>query len=625
MRGTALCAAIETRNIEMTKFLLDAGCDVNARDFDGEPPLLLALRKASSFQGNVLRSGKPKQLDMVHLIINHPQCNLNKFDPVTRNTALHVATSDGQKEVVRWLVMSRSSIALNVNLKDQEGNTALHLAVIRGNIPVIELLADNKDSLCEVNTGEKTFTGYPFNLAGLSCLHVCAKTGNVDCMRALLKRLSKDDKPRSKELLIESDRKSLLSQNVNALTLFEREACLHIACRNGHTDLVRLLLDSMANVHEKDSMGNTPLLVSLVSAEQWQSMSNSIPKFLLKSGSDPNTKAKIHNTRYLVFDLEVTPLIISALQNNVELAKLLVVNGADVNNTDSMGRSALYIAISENSLSVAFYLLRECPDINVNLKLRDGSTCLHALARVIPKHPNDIKDLVKHILEHDCHLSEDNKGETPIHRACEYGSHLLLDAILEQTDRGLLALSNDAVRHLLKEAAADNLADIIQVLLSHGADMNDFDENDPDDCCLFASLQCSNYGIAKYLVEQGLDLTKRHYLKFHELNTDQGKCKADPKHMLHNERNEESDENEEATDDDDGSDSNGSSVNEFDDILNELGDMRLWLNDVVTRPKSLELSCLVVIRNYFREFRIPFREMWKLGLPDKLTTKLRYR
>lgn len=617
MRGTALCAAIEARSYDMTRYLLDSGCDVNARDFDGEPPLLLALRKTSSFQGHASTTRVSDPLSIVSLLINHPNCNLNKFDPITHTTALHLATTEGMVEVVSWLIESRSSSTLNFNVKDKDGNTPLHLATQTANVAIVELLTRSKNCLCTVNAGDQTFTRYPFNLAGLSCMHLCARNGNTDCMKLLLDRLCLDKKQHEIALLGNDKRNdSELFKNVNGLTLYERETCLHIACRNDHEELVKLLLRYGAIVNKEDSMDNTPLLLSLVSQKQWQSRSNNVPRVLLKAGADPNTKARMHHSRYIMYELEVTPLLIAALNDNVELARLLVTHGANVNDTDSEGRTALYTALWENSVQVALFLLRECTQINVNQKLRDGSTCLHALVKVLAREDSGVvNEMARHIFRHGGYISANNKEQTPVHTACEYGNHVFLDVILEVIDKGIYELHEDAVNVLMVNAAADALPEVIRVLLSHGAEIDGSETDGVESSCFYTLLRNSDFETAKFLASQGLDLRKYGFLKLQEVSPKNEAGKS----------MEETNANCESGDDTDEESNTTSSIDEFEDILHEIGDLRLWFKEIASSPMSLELLCLTYIRKYFRSACIPFKSMERLGLPEKTVKRLRYK
>lgn len=615
MRGTALCAAIEARSYDMTRYLLDSGCDVNARDFDGEPPLLLAFRK-TSFQGHAPTTRVSDPLSIVSLLINHPNCNLSKFDPITHTTALHFATTEGMTEVVSWLIGSRSSSTLNINVKDKDGNTPLHLATQSANVAIVELLTRSRNCICTVNAGDKTFTGYPFNLAGLSCMHVCARNGNTDCMKLLLDRLCLDKKQHEIALL-DNDKgnDSELFKNVNGLTLYERETCLHIACRNDHEELVKLLLQYGAIVDKKDSMSNTPLLLSLVSQKQWRSQSNDVPRVLLKAGADPNVRSRMHHSRYIMYELEVTPLLIAALSDNVDLTRLLVTHGASVNDTDSEGRTALYTALRENSVQVASFLLRECSHINVNQTLRDGSTCLHALVKVLARENSDVvSEMVRHIFRHGGHISANNKEQTPVHTACEYGNHVLLDAILEVLDKGIYELHEDAVNVLMVNAAADALPEVIKVLLSHGAEIDGGETDDLESSCFYTLLRNSDFETAKFLASQGLDLRKYGFLKLQEVS---------PENEVGNSM-EETNANCESDDTDEESNTT-SSIDEFEDILYEIRDLRLWFKEIASSPMSLELLCLTYIRKYFRSACIPFKSMERLGLPEKTVKRLRYK
>jgi ankyrin repeat protein len=58
--------------------------------------------------------------------------------PGAPRTPLHTAVHDGNYSAVRHHIAARS----NLNSKDKAGWTALHLAVMRGDLPMVRLLAE---------------------------------------------------------------------------------------------------------------------------------------------------------------------------------------------------------------------------------------------------------------------------------------------------------------------------------------------------------------------------------------------------------------------------------------------------------------------------------------------------
>lgn len=56
------------------------------------------------------------------------------------NTALHMASANGHREVVEFILMAVAADTTFVNKKNEKGNTALHWACLNGHSAVAELL-----------------------------------------------------------------------------------------------------------------------------------------------------------------------------------------------------------------------------------------------------------------------------------------------------------------------------------------------------------------------------------------------------------------------------------------------------------------------------------------------------
>ncbi len=59
------------------------------------------------------------------------------------NTLLHVAVDEELKELVLYLLLKK----VNPNVKNSDGDTCLHLAMRKGNIPITALLVEHGTSL----------------------------------------------------------------------------------------------------------------------------------------------------------------------------------------------------------------------------------------------------------------------------------------------------------------------------------------------------------------------------------------------------------------------------------------------------------------------------------------------
>lgn len=94
-------------------------CDINGKDMFG----LTALHKFSAWD----------KLDLMDMLLNHPEVNINAVGPM--GSALHSAVDMAAEAAVRRLLMT----AIDRNIVDKEGRTALDLAKIKGLQAVVSL------------------------------------------------------------------------------------------------------------------------------------------------------------------------------------------------------------------------------------------------------------------------------------------------------------------------------------------------------------------------------------------------------------------------------------------------------------------------------------------------------
>lgn len=148
---------------------------------------------------------------------------------------------------------------------------------------------------------------------------------------------------------------------------------LHAAVSSDQIDLVTLLLKRGANANALDMVGNTPLILAVISE-------NGLPvlKVLLASGADPlvmdraNGMNALHwaalrgkleaADRLLATGIDInireggsdkfTSLHNAASVGEVAVVKLLIDHHADVNRTDAYGRTPLAVAVGDESKAI---------------------------------------------------------------------------------------------------------------------------------------------------------------------------------------------------------------------------------------------------------------------------------
>ena len=195
----------------------------------------------------------------------------------------------------------------------------------------------------------------------------------------------------------------LLNKGVNVNATFARDGsemsgmtALMVASLRGYSNTVAELIKRGANVNQKRYTGETPLMLAAFNGDA------GIIKALVRAGADPNVKvisfhageitpliSVINSTRedrvevasvLIGAKAQINPtgmFLLSPLMHavgNLEMVKLLIANGADVNLKNARGATALMAAAIDGIPSVVRYLLEQGADVNASDK--DGTTAL---------------------------------------------------------------------------------------------------------------------------------------------------------------------------------------------------------------------------------------------------------
>lgn len=159
---------------------------------------------------------------IMQFITKAPSHTWLSFKNLLFQTPLHLAVLTDQPEVTRRLIVAGAE----VDARDKDGNTALHIACREGQQKNLHyLLEPVRYHETKKNSYEIPYQKIPqdfslTNYEGLTCLHVAAMNGHLDIVEALL----------DKDI------------NVNLKEGKTGRTILHNACLNGDSNLVKLLL-----------------------------------------------------------------------------------------------------------------------------------------------------------------------------------------------------------------------------------------------------------------------------------------------------------------------------------------------------------------------------------------------
>ena len=206
-----------------------------------------------------------------------------------------------------------------------------------------------------------------------------------------------------------SDLKRLMEQlnDPQARMQDERQAPLHIAAEDGHTNEVERLLANGAKVDELDKWLRTPLHL----AAEWGY--TGIVRDLLAAGADVNAETRLGETplffalRYQRGDEDE----VSAKENWKILANTLLSAGAKIDLTNSTGLTPLHLAAGARNgdPDVVRQLIER--GANVNAAEKSGDTVLHFA--VLGDNP----EMVKLLLDAGAKVEVRGPNDTPLHCA----------------------------------------------------------------------------------------------------------------------------------------------------------------------------------------------------------------
>jgi ankyrin repeat protein len=221
------------------------------------------------------------------------------------------------------------------------------------------------------------------------------------------------------------------------------------------------------------------------------------------------------------FIMEQTPLHVSSRLGHVEIIRLLLKRGADIEARDDSGRSPLDRVAQEGHVELAHVLLEHGADANAQEE--EKCTPLYwasfagqlAVAQVLLSHGTDVAaecrdnqtplhvardgEVARLLLEHGADANAlDIKNRTPLHSVSELGRVGAARVLLEH---GVDANAQDKewCTPLYLASAAGELA-IVQLLLNHGADVTTQCKN--NETPLHRAVKD---GVSRLLLEHGAD------------------------------------------------------------------------------------------------------------------------
>uniref|UniRef100_A0A8C0YGB3 Ankyrin 1, erythrocytic b n=1 Tax=Cyprinus carpio carpio TaxID=630221 RepID=A0A8C0YGB3_CYPCA len=329
---------------------------------------------------------------------------------------------------------------ININIANQKGNTALHIAALAGQEKVVAEL---------INYGANVNAQ---SQKGFSPLYMAAQENHLEVVKYLLEHGANQSLPTEDgftplAVALQQGHENVVALLINYGTKGKvRLPALHIAARNDDTRTAAVLLQNDPNPDVLSKTGFTPLHI----AAHYENLS--VAQLLLNRGANVNFTPKNG----------ITPLHIASRRGNVIMVRLLLDRGAQIDAKTKDELTPLHCAARNGHVRVVEILLDQGAPIQA--KTKNGLSPIHMAAQ------GDHMDCVRQLLQYNAEIDDITLDHlTPLHVAAHCGHHRMAKVLLDKGAKAnARALNGFTPLHI---ACKKNHMRSMDLLLKHSASL----------------------------------------------------------------------------------------------------------------------------------------------------------
>ncbi|CAH1133577.1 unnamed protein product [Ceutorhynchus assimilis] len=324
-------------------------------------------------------------------------------------TALHLASQCGHYSVVQQLLQHK----INPSIQDNSGWSSLHWASNNKHIKIIKLLIENNiNVLAQDKQGQTAF-------------HLAVANGDMDVLTVLFKTEIK----------------------LMAVTNNKGQTALHLAAQYGHINIVEMLIESV-NINAKNINDETPLIVATDNGH------NDVVITLLKHKAE--TSCKTRKEGY-------SPITIASSHGHLDILNSLIKFKANIETEEHSGWRAIHRAVQNGYVDIFNALLKQ--NVNINAEFNHGGTALHTVMR------NGHVEIAKKLVTHGADINALFFGNMlPLRIAAHFGHKSIAELLLVNGAK-VDDLGNDKITPL-HTACFNGHLEVVKLLIQHAANLN---------------------------------------------------------------------------------------------------------------------------------------------------------
>ena len=360
-------------------------------------------------------------------------------------TLLHVAAECGQGEVVQYL---NDVGSLSIDVKDNAGNTPLHLGVLNNHVGIADLLLSLGASAVAPNSRKVL----PMHLAlrnkcSIEMIATFAKYHNIT------DQVSRGFRDYTSLHVVAAN------DNLKALEILCEKAVARLQ-KEGATNFLQLNSvdkDGLTPIHLAARKGSCKVLDFMISKAIEYGLE---PQKIFESTSEKDS----------------TPLHFAVEGNSLEVIQVLLKHGASPTAMRGKQEPPIHLACSQNKLNVVRVMVEQCGQDILNCKNKRGQTPLHHCTNLIGG-----KQLISYLLNQGSQLNmRDAHGRTPLQIAVQLGNVASMEQFL--ATRASPLIKDNCGCNCLHVAVKFKRREVFKQLLQHPSisEMSNMTNNNGD-------------------------------------------------------------------------------------------------------------------------------------------------